>query len=180
MALTPVSQAVSEKQNDDDAVAALSLKPAPRRRPPTLAHLPSSISPLQILGVAATTSSQGNIPTTVSHLWAPSAFQSGPRLPAFYPRANSRPDQSEPWPTPARSPSSQAYPQPVLPCHPHACSQILTFRPLPIKPHVIFIGKGRFYLYLCHACICGTACHACIACKYKYPRHPPRGTGDIS
>ena len=117
--------------------------------------------------MAATTSSQANIPTTVNHLWTPSAFQSGPRLPAFYPRANSRPDQSEPQPTLARSPSSQAYPipllqahqhpgqpQPVLPCHPHACSQILTFRPLPIKPHVIFIGKGRFCLYLCHACIC--------------------------
>ena len=49
---------------------------------------------------------------------------------------------------------SQAYPRPGLPGHPHACSQILTFRPLPIKPHVIFIGKGRFCLYLCHACIC--------------------------
>ena len=128
--------------------------------------------------MAATTSSQANIPTTVNHLWTPSAFQSGPRLPAFYPRANSRPDQSEPQPTLARSPSSQAYPipllqahqhpdqpqpghrparltpQPALPGHPHACSQILTFRPLPIKPYVIFIGKGRFCLYLCHACIC--------------------------
>ena len=57
-------------------------------------------------------------------------------------------------------------PQPVLPCQPHACSQILTFRPLPIKPHVIFIGKGRFCLYLC------TPCTPYTACKYKYPRHP--------
>ena len=48
----------------------------------------------------------------------------------------------------------------------HACSQILTFRPLPIKPHVIFIGKGRFCLYLC------TPCTPYTACKYKYPRHP--------
>ena len=27
-------------------------------------------------------------------------------------------------------------------------SQILTFRPFPMKPHEFFIGKGRFCLYL--------------------------------
>ena len=34
-------------------------------------------------------------------------------------------------------------------------------------------------LYLCHACIYGTAC-ICTTCRYKYPRHPLGGTGDIS
>ena len=60
---------------------------------------------------------------------------------------------------PPAAPASQSCPsqvtvQPALPGQAHACSQILTFRPLPIKPHVIFIGKGRFCLHLCHACIC--------------------------
>ena len=32
-------------------------------------------------------------------------------------------------------------------------------------------------LYLCTAC---TAYAACTACRYKYPRHPLGGTGDIS
>ena len=27
--------------------------------------------------------------------------------------------------------------------------QILTNRPLPIKPHEFFIGEGRFCMYLC-------------------------------
>ena len=84
---------------------------------------------------------------------------------------SSAPSPPAPQPSPTRSPSSQAYPPARLTLHPHACSQILTFRPLPIKPHVIFIGKGRFCLYLCHACIYGTAC-ICTTCRYKYPRHP--------
>jgi len=67
--------------------------------------------------MAATTSSQANIPTTVSHLWTTPAFQSGPRVSAFYPHANSRPDQSEPQPTLARSPPSQAYPAIPMPVH---------------------------------------------------------------
>ena len=73
----------------------------------------------------------------------------------------SAPSPPAPQPTPAR-----LTPQPGLPCHPHACSQILTFRPLPIKPHVIFIGKGRFCLYLCHACIC--AMPVFVPCLYLH------------
>ena len=63
------------------------------------------------------------------------------------------PCQPQPGHRPASLASARS-PSRIIPGQAHACSQILTFRPLPIKPHVIFIGKGRFCLYLCHACIC--------------------------
>ena len=72
------------------------------------------------------------------HPSAPSPPDPGPEQPDLRPASLA----------PARSPSR------IIPGQAHAYSQILTFRPLPIKPHVIFIGKGRFCLYLCHACIC--------------------------
>ena len=103
---------------------------------------------------------------------APSPPDPGPEQPDLRP---TRPASL----APARSPSSQAYPRPGLPCHPHACSQILTFRPLPIKPHVIFIGKGRFCLYLCHACICAMPVFA-LPVDTNIPGTHWGGTGDIS
>ena len=81
----------------------------------------------------------------------------GPEQPALRP-ASLAPARLT-LPTPASLASAKS-PSRIIPGQAHACSQILTFRPLPIKPHVIFIGKGRFCLYLY------------TACKYKYPRHP--------
>ena len=140
--------------------------------PPSPSHLRPAVAPLlptvgpsvrdaPTKAQAAPTSSQlFPRPTQSTSSWlSPSQpGQPGPRQLAARPGSlHPGPEQPDLRPAslaPARSPSSQAYPQPVLPCHPHACSQILTFRLLPIKPHVIFIGKGRFCLYLCHACIC--------------------------
>ena len=42
--------------------------------------------------------------------------------------------------------SLQSGTRPPKPGQAHACSQILTFRPLPMKPHEKIIGKGRFCL----------------------------------
>ena len=75
------------------------------------------------------------LPTPASQPPAPSNLTSGCPGQPVLPQPGHRPGLSPAWPTPTN-------------CHPHACSQILTFRPLPIKPHVIFIGKGRFCLYL--------------------------------
>ena len=47
-------------------------------------------------------------------------------------------------------------------CHTNA-TQILTFRPFPIKPHEFFIGKGRFCLYL--YCL---YLHAFSVCRHLY------------
>ena len=82
----------------------------------------------------------------------PPANQSCPYQP---PPASPRPRVT--CPPANQSCPSQVTAQPGLPCHPHACSQILTFRPLPIKPHEKIIGKGRFCLYLplpVNACGC--------------------------
>ena len=98
------------------------------------------------------TSCQARLTPPRPRATCPPANQSCPYQP---PPASHRPRVTCPPAAPAsQSCPSQVTVQPALPGHPHACSQILTFRPLPIKPHVIFIGKGRFCLYLCHACIC--------------------------
>ena len=154
----------------------------PRRRPPPATVLQSgtrppkpmpgslqlpTVSPAnpvnQLLAVPQQTQpTRPTRPTTTSCQVTDQAYPS-PLL-----QAHQHPSHPQPGHRPAR-----LTPQPGLPCHPHACSQILTFRPLPIKPHEKIIGKGRFCLYLCTACICTT-------CRYKYPRHPLGGAPGIS
>ena len=109
---------------------------------------------------------------------------------------NLSPGQSEPQPTLARSPSSQAYPSPLLQAHQHPGQPQPGHRPASLTlpaprlftntdiPSVAYKTPCNFYregmilpvfvpcLYLCTACICGTACTPCTACEYKYPRHP--------
>ena len=56
-----------------------------------------------------------------------------------------RPLPGHDTPNPAYHPHTLNYEEPDMPV---VAAQILTFRPFPIKPHEIFIGKGRFCLCL--------------------------------
>ena len=91
---------------------------------------------------------------------------------------NLSPGQSEPQPTPARSPSSQAYPSPLLQAHQHPGQPQPGHRPASLTlpaprlftntdiPSVAYKTPCNFYregmilpvfvpcLYLCTACIC--------------------------
>ena len=134
----------------------------------------------------------------------PSVLQSGTRhqspgqaTPATGPE---QPDLRPASLAPARSPSSQAYPSPLLQAHQHP-SQPQPVLPQPghrpasltLPPSCLFTDTDissvayktpcNFYregtilpvfvpcLYLCQ---CLYLCHACICttCRYKYPRHP--------
>ena len=167
----------------------------PRRRTPPATVLQSGTRPpkpmpgsLQPILPQPTPVSQPPAPSNLTSVYPSHPSQPSQPAPGCPPASQSCPQQTQPTrPTPTSCqarptcasprprvtcpPANQSCPsqvtaQPGLPCHPHACSQILTFRPLPIKPHVIFIGKGRFCLYLCHACIC--ALPVFVPCLYLW------------
>ena len=100
---------------------------------------------------------------------------------------NLSPGQSEPQPTPARSPSSQAYPSPLLQAHQHPGQPQPGHRPASLTlpaprlftntdiPSVAYKTPCNFYregMILPVFVPCLYLCTACTACKYKYPRHP--------